>query len=52
MSALEFHEVSKRYPAGLLGKLSLPALSAVSFQVEPGQVSACSARIVPARPLR
>jgi ABC-2 type transport system ATP-binding protein len=38
MSAIEFHEVSKHYPAGLLGRAALPALSAVSFQVEPGQV--------------
>jgi ABC-2 type transport system ATP-binding protein len=38
MSALEFQDVSKCYPAGLLGRSSLPALNCVSFRVEPGQV--------------
>jgi ABC-2 type transport system ATP-binding protein len=33
-----FQEVSKSYPAGWLGRGLLPALTAVSFSIEPGEV--------------
>jgi ABC-2 type transport system ATP-binding protein len=33
-----FHDVTKDYPTGLLGRQKLPALRGVSFDVKPGEV--------------
>jgi ABC-2 type transport system ATP-binding protein len=38
MSIIQFQNVSKHYPAGLLGRSVVPAVADVSFAVEPGQV--------------
>jgi ABC-2 type transport system ATP-binding protein len=38
MSVFEFENVSKFYPAGLLGRPQLPAVKNVTLRVEPGQV--------------
>jgi ABC-2 type transport system ATP-binding protein len=38
MLAIEFDDVSKCYPSGLLGRPVLPVVSGVSLRVEPGQV--------------
>src|SRR5437016_493685 len=38
MSVVEFENVSKFYPVGLLGRPQLPAVKDVTLRVEPGQV--------------
>jgi len=37
-AVVEFQDVCKSYPAGWLGRARLPAVSGVSFTIEPGEV--------------
>src|SRR5260370_38051856 len=37
-AVVDFHEVSKSYPAGWLGRQRLSAVTEVSFSLEPGEV--------------